>query len=240
MPSLDSRAVAVPSRRQQAPGRSAVLDEEFQDSGIEAGEHAESGSWGSVTKTTLVKSYFKWNDEEDRAEFEPTDVVRGYAFYGEELLLQTWHDERPDNNFERMVRAANIDPIGSWYFHGHQDGHDFTVTYTFAADGTFRRFFDSPGAGTSHEILGTYELDLDEQFANVVIQETRDTDGVIDERRWVAGQRLRVAWAATDAPDRIVISQPWDELRWDEDLGERVEYTDRWGGYGVVAHRVVE
>ena len=84
------------------------------------------------------------------------------------------------------------------------------------------------------------ELDLDEQFANVVIQETRYMDEISDDPAWVAGQRLRVAWAATDAPDRIVISQPRDELRWDEDLGERVEYTDRWGGYGVVAHRVVE
>ena len=85
-----------------------------------------------------------------------------------------------------------------------------------------------PGAGASHEILGTYEFDLDEQFANVVIQETRAMDEISDDPEWVAGQRLRVAWAATDAPDRIVISQPWDELRWDEDLGEWVEYTDRW------------
>ena len=117
------------------------------------------------------------------------------------------------------------------------------MTYTFAADGTFRRFFESPGAGTSHEILGTYDLDLDEQFANVVIQEVRYMDEIIDDPVAAAGTRRRVAWAATDSPrDSIAISQPWDELRWDEDLGEWVEHTDdrRWGRYGVVAHKVME
>ena len=200
-------------------------------------DFADSGTWGSVTGSTITKTFLGWNDEEESPNDEPTHVVRKYHIVsGNLVLMQLWYHDEPDEDpYVRIERVNNpeADLVGRWV----DDDGENKVVVSLGADGSFHRVFTRTvplvDELNEHETTGTYELDTDEKFILVTLTQTLWDGEVRDVGPfWEPGEILRFAYAPSNIPTRIAFSNAWREQTYDPDLGMKVDIPEnRYGAY---------
>ena len=202
---------------------------------MDVNDHTEAGTWGSVTDSTITKTFLEYNDEEDRAHDEPTDVIRKYGISGDVVFMQPWHDNEPTEPYVRVERIKNpvADLVGRWVQDFEDEDEAWNVAMTLGADGSFRRVFTSESL--THDVTGTYELDADEKFIHVTITLTLangEPRPAAEHSFWSPDEKPRFAYAPSNNPNLIVMSMPWEEQRYDPDLGMKVDTPEnRYGAY---------
>ena len=209
---------------------------------MDVNDHTDAGTWGSVTDSTITKTFLDWNDEEDRPHDEPTLLIRKYAISGDVVFMQPWHENEPTEQYVRVERVNNpvADLVGRWVQDVDNEDEAWNVVMTVGADGSFQRVYTSergPEDNTvsTHDVTGTYELDSDEKFIHVTITSTLSNGELwtaADYPSWGPGAKLRFAYAPSNNPNLIVMSMPWREQQYDSDLGMKVENPENpYGAY---------
>ena len=184
---------------------------------------------GSVTDSTITKTFLDWNDEEDRPEDEPTHVIRKYDISGDVVFMQPWHENEPTNRYVIVERVENpvADLVGRWVQISENENGPWMVAMTLGADGSFQRVYtEERTALPPLDVTGTYELDPDEKYILVTITSTLGNGEAITGASWAPGEKLRFAYAPSNNPNLIVLSLPWWEQQYDSDLGMRVEHPE--------------
>ena len=196
---------------------------------MDVNDHTDSGTWGSVTDSTITKTFLDWNDEEDRPEDEPTHVIRKYDISGDVVFMQPWHENEPTNRYVIVERVENpvADLVGRWVQISENENGPWMVAMTLGADGSFQRVYtEERTALPPLDVTGTYELDPDEKYILVTITSTLGNGEAITGASWAPGEKLRFAYAPSNNPNLIVLSLPWWEQQYDSDLGMRVEHPE--------------
>ena len=193
---------------------------------LDLADETRSGTWGSVTGSTITKTFLDWNDEEDRPNDDPTNMILKYHIVsGDVVLMQHWHEYEPDERYAKMerVKSPEADLVGRWVQEFENEDEAWTREITLGADGSFRRLFTGHSPPSRHDVTGTYELDSDEKFIFVTITETLNNGELATGPFWAPGELLRFAYAPSNNRNLIVMSLPWREQLYDLDLGMKVD-----------------
>ena len=146
-----------------------------------------------------------------RSEAGHVDVDKQYVLAGDLLAINPWGDNEPREDLDVFTRLQ--DPIpggmeGVWA--GVGDNSNWTIALTptqFTATILRRPEF------ADFVLTGTYQVNLEELFIMVTVEDAL-ADGAsilaIDEHWW-KGQVSRWAFAPTDSPTTIVVSDHWQE-----------------------------
>ena len=167
-------------------------------------------------------------------------VVKQYVIAGDLLAINHWGDNEPREDFAVFTRVHDpiADLVGRWNLDYEDDDEAFNVKITIGDDGSFHRVFTLEKTSDedrikSHTVTGTYELDTAEKFIFVTITETLFDGELGDDPFWRSGEILRFAYAPSNNPTQILMSNPWSEQEYDHDQGMKVDnpefpYGDYW------------
>ena len=185
-----------------------------------ADDWSDSGTWKADDEfITRIDSH---DDDEDGVA-ENTMGVRKTYFWGEgrnRLCMQAWGHEHEFLDLDECTpytRAAPPAPdhlIGTWESGAYEedDGVIFSWEIVITAD-TFTMTVERDDR--VFVLSGTYEIDSDEMFILVQLEDAFNRDGsLIDEpgSPWRTGNISRWAYARTSSSDSIVVSTHWTEL----------------------------
>ena len=189
-------------------------------------EYQLSGTW-RATDTTVTRTWYNWDEENDRRVNEPTRLAKNYLFAdaGGDLLIKPWIWDDPTDDYWRYTRVTN--PIqnlltGTWEWDCQEcDPHE-RVTIIFSDDNSYtRRWVSTSDTSVSaFRQEGSYNHDVENGFILLMpsavtstengepVEVTKET-----EERFV-GQTLRLAYAPTERPDVIAVSPYVIEQDW--------------------------
>ena len=178
-----------------------------------------SGTW-DATDSTITRIWLDNHDDDDDTPDVETSVRKHYL-WGESrstLCMQHWGNDREEldnaecDRYERVPRPAPADLLGTWTSANPDDRWQYTIELTTAAE--FKATLENAEEGRTVVLTGTYEVVPDELFIFVTVADFVD-DGVSrlpnPDSAWKAGVRSRWAFAPTATPNRLAVSNHWDE-----------------------------
>ena len=204
----------------------AIMTASIRDSGREFDRWREQDTW-SATDTTVTRTWYAWDEENDRRMNEPTNFVKKYSFAdeGDTLFLHPWLSDDDPTRYWRYTRVNN--PIqdlltSTWEsYYERPDGKNWRYTISFSDNSFTWSDVTTEGESVAQYLLeGSYVHDVENGFILVMITAfTYTQDGVQGEppeREGFVGHTLRWAYAPTERPDIIAVSPYWREQKWNQ------------------------
>ena len=171
----------------------------------------ETGTW-TTTQDTVTKTYYEWDEENDRRFEQPTAVNKHYT-WGDEarevLFIHPWGSNDDERHYVRGTRVEDPIPYpltGTWTGFPYWDVDRKPLTFTFG-DAFTERYDDGE---ETFALAGEWRLDEDNLYFFVTVENASATiDGVavedFDPTRFV-GHELRYAFAPTGLANTILLS----------------------------------
>ena len=200
--------------------------------------NSDQGRYTLNADGTITRIWLEHPDDDYDAPKEPREVVKQYTLLGDELYLEDWFHDRPGTSFDYHKRATQPDFEGTWVHVEEYENDEgvmsvSTVTITISGDSFTFSNIGRPIGGpvdNSFQLSGTFELDSEELFLFVTIQEVTENGESLEIEAFEPGNVVRFAFAPTDEEDRIRVSQFNDEQSFR--FGAWVDRTDNpYGDY---------
>lgn len=175
-----------------------------------------SGTW-DATDSTVVRTWEHNHDDDDETPDVLTSITKDYVLGGEArsiLLMHHWSDDFEKESFDRYERVLNPLPspiIGVWRATAEWDEGPVVFTMTVNADGTLSYQLDELGG--TEVLTATWEPDEENYYLNLTDISTTSTPTGGTSEPVNFTDAPRIAYAPTDMPDEILVSNTWSERR---------------------------
>ena len=204
-----------------------------------------SGTWSvSDTDSSVITRTFL---DEDVLRY----VEKKHYFVegGDVLLMEWWDDNRDTTDFARYTRVPvpvpQPAPSGAWSRSGSDEDDDgntvnWSETFTFSSNNVLSSLTEVSGPDSfEYVISGTFVHDPQNLFILWEV-ESFQTVPPVDADDLLTGRTLRLAYAPTSDPNRMVVSPWWEEQEYDP-VSMQFEDNVRhpFGAYDVVLERVI-
>ena len=189
----------------------------------------ETGTW-TATEDTVSKTYYRWDDQNERRFDETTTTDKNYV-WGDEarevLFVHPWGSDDDESHYDRGTRVNDPIPYpltGTWTGFRYWDVAQRDWTFTFGD--SFTESFDN--GARMFTLTGQWRLDEENLFFFVTVESASDViDGVANEdfdpSKFV-GHELRYAYAPSGLANTILLSPFGVEREYDDATSMWVEY----------------
>ena len=191
--------------------------------GREIDRGIDSYTW-NATDTTVTRTRYAWDDENDRRMKEPTRLAKNYSFAdGDTLFINPWRWSDPTDAYWNHTRVdAPIQDLlsGTWVWDCPDCDWADRVTISFSGN-LFTRTWAGTDDGKSlrTRMEGSYNHDVENGFILLTISTRTYTENGVPvaggETEWV-GHTLRMAYAPTERTDIIAVSPYVREQKWNQ------------------------
>ena len=207
-----------------------------------------SGTWSvSDTDSSVITRTFLEYDEDVLQHVEKEHYfVEG----GDVLVMQWWHNDRDSTDFARYTRVPvpvpQPAPSGAWSrSRSYEDDDGNTVnwseTFTFSSDDVLSLLAEVSGPDPFKLVIsGTFVHDPENLFILWEVESLQTEPPLDEDADNLTGRTLRLAYAPTSDPNRMVVSPWWDEQDYDPVSMQWVDNVRHpFGAYDVVLERVM-